>query len=114
VASHIPDKGSQLVRYFGAYSNKSRGMRRKAERLEQPPPADEPVEPEAPLSVRRNWARLLAAVWAADPLECPRCRGGMKVVGAITDPVVVRKILLHLGLWGRASAGASAARLARP
>jgi hypothetical protein len=97
VASHIPDKGSQLVRYYGAYSNKSRGMQKKAEQLEQPP--YEPVEPQAPLSTRRNWARLLAAVWGADPLECPRCRGPMKIVGAITDPVVVRKILLHLGLW---------------
>ena len=31
VASHIPEKGSQMVRYFGAYSNKTRGMRKKAD-----------------------------------------------------------------------------------
>ena len=28
---HIPAKGSHLIRYYGWYSNKSRGMRRKAE-----------------------------------------------------------------------------------
>lgn len=28
---HIPSKGSHLIRYDGWYSNKSRGMRKKAE-----------------------------------------------------------------------------------
>lgn len=30
VTSHIPNKGQQMVRYFGYYSNKSRGLRKKA------------------------------------------------------------------------------------
>ena len=30
---HIPPKGSHLIRYYGWYSNKSRGMRKKNERL---------------------------------------------------------------------------------
>jgi hypothetical protein len=29
--THIPNRGEQLVRYYGYYSNKSRGMRKKAE-----------------------------------------------------------------------------------
>jgi len=32
-SSHVPAKGAHLVRYYGWYSNKARGMRRKA--LEQ-------------------------------------------------------------------------------
>jgi hypothetical protein len=28
---HIPPKGSHLIRYYGWYSNKSRGMRKKSE-----------------------------------------------------------------------------------
>ena len=28
---HIPVKGSHLIRYYGWYSNKTRGMRKKAE-----------------------------------------------------------------------------------
>ncbi len=28
---HIPAKGSHLIRYYGWYSNKARGMRKKAE-----------------------------------------------------------------------------------
>jgi hypothetical protein len=31
VVSHIPNKGEQLVRYYGFYSNKSRGQRKKAD-----------------------------------------------------------------------------------
>ena len=29
ITSHIPDKGAQNVHYYGAYSNKSRGLRKK-------------------------------------------------------------------------------------
>jgi hypothetical protein len=30
LVTHIPNKGEQMVRYYGYYSNKSRGMRKKA------------------------------------------------------------------------------------
>jgi hypothetical protein len=29
LVTHIPNKGEQLVRYYGYYSNKSRGLRKK-------------------------------------------------------------------------------------
>ena len=29
LVTHIPGKGEQMVRYYGYYSNKSRGMRKK-------------------------------------------------------------------------------------
>ncbi|SNS31452.1 Putative transposase [Anaerovirgula multivorans] len=31
LVTHIPNKGEQLVRYYGYYSNKSRGIRKKEE-----------------------------------------------------------------------------------
>ncbi len=34
-----------------------------------------------------------------DPLICPKCQGKMRVIGAIEDEVVIKKILKHLGLW---------------
>jgi len=30
MTSHIPNKGEQMVRYYGYYSNLSRGLRKKA------------------------------------------------------------------------------------
>jgi hypothetical protein len=34
ITQHIPDKGFQLVRYYGWYSNKSRGIRAKLKKCE--------------------------------------------------------------------------------
>ena len=45
------------------------------------------------------WARLIRKVYEADPLECPRCKGPMRVIALIEDPGVIRRILDHLGLW---------------
>ena len=45
------------------------------------------------------WARLIRKVYEADPLECPRCKGAMRVIALIDDPGVIRRILEHLGRW---------------
>ncbi|MFH2133218.1 MAG: transposase [bacterium] len=37
ITQHIPDKFSQLVRYYGFYSNKSRGLCAKAEQADYTP-----------------------------------------------------------------------------
>jgi len=44
------------------------------------------------------WARLLRRVLFLDVLSCPRCAAPMVVLALISEPQVVRKILLHLGL----------------
>ena len=37
--------------------------------------------------------------FAEDILDCPRCKDGkMEVLAAISEPLTVRKILVHLGL----------------
>jgi hypothetical protein len=66
------------------------------------------------------WARLIRKVYESDPLECPKCKGPMRVIALIEDPVVVRAILTHLGRWQpkaldqvRARSDLSAASLAR-
>jgi len=46
-----------------------------------------------------NWSSLLKRVFAEDILDCPRCHGGkMEILAAISAPLTVRKILVHLGL----------------
>ena len=44
------------------------------------------------------WAELLRRVFAIDVLVCPKCLGPMTVIAFLTDPAVVSKILVHLGL----------------
>jgi hypothetical protein len=34
MTSHVPNKGEQMVRYYGYYSNAARGKRKKAEKDE--------------------------------------------------------------------------------
>jgi hypothetical protein len=44
------------------------------------------------------WAQLLRRVFFLDALRCPRCDTAMVVLALLSDPNVVRKILLHLEL----------------
>ncbi len=37
-------------------------------------------------------------------VECPKCKGPMRVIALIDDPHVVRRILNHLGRWAPAPA----------
>jgi hypothetical protein len=102
VTQHIPDKGEQLIRYYGYYSNKNRGMRAQAN-----PPllAVKGAEGEAAgptgKEARGRWAALIKRVYEVDPLVCKKCGGTMKIISFVeahqTD--VIEKILKHCGLW---------------
>ena len=97
VVSHIPNKGQVLQRYYGWYANRTRGIRRKAGPDEQPPVAVEAeAVPPALAQARRRWAELLRRIFEVDPLRCPRCGHAMRVVGFITQPPVIDRILTHL------------------
>jgi hypothetical protein len=47
-------------------------------------------------ALRRGWAELIRRVYEVDPLVCPRCGGEMRVVGFITQPALIKRILDHL------------------
>jgi hypothetical protein len=89
------------VRRYGAYSNRARSQRRKAQAPLGAHPASEtsqeavPTPPER-AALRRRWANLIRRVYEVDPLVCPRCGSEMRVVSFITDPGVVRRIVDHL------------------
>ncbi len=111
---HIPAKGAHLIRYYGWYSNKSRGMRRKAAEAAGDCPdfclsknGTVPLDgtsghaKPAPGRCSQTWAMLIKRVYEIDPLTCPHCGGTMKVIAFIEPPqgAVVEKILRHCGLW---------------
>jgi len=95
---HIPPKGTHLVRYYGWYSNKARGVRRK-QTESQLPQIQATVT--SPSRCSRTWAMLIKRVYEVDPLTCPQCGNSMKVVGFIEPPQqeVIQRILTHCGLW---------------
>ena len=45
-----------------------------------------------------GWARLLKRVFNIDVETCGTCGGKMKIIAAVEDPQVIKKILDHLGL----------------
>ena len=104
---HIPAKGAHLVRYYGWYSNKSRGLRLKAERataLQSQDPlggsvdAEEAGAPARPCNF--TWARLIKRVYEVDPLVCPECGATMKVISFIEPPqeqVILRRFSSYGG-----------------
>ena len=86
---HIPPKGSHLIRYYGWYSHRGRGMGPK---LKQATPADHqiPIDRTA-LGVEKSvggrpaagspstWAMLIKRIYEVDPLECGKCGSEMKI-----------------------------------
>ena len=90
MCSHVPNKGEQMVRYYGFYSPAFRGMargkRKKNEQDELIPSILEPVvDPDfsgngSSREYKRNWARLIQKIYEVDPLTCSKCSGKMKVI----------------------------------
>jgi len=97
MCSHVPNKGEQMVRYYGFYSNVARGKRKKRDSDELIPSIFETEE--SSKDYKRNWARLIQKIYEVDPLTCPKCSGKMKVISVIEGENVIKKILKHLGLW---------------
>jgi hypothetical protein len=98
MCTHVPNKGEQMVRYYGYCSNVARGKRKKAAKDDVIPCVLEPELTDK--EFRRNWARLIQKIYEVDPLVCPKSTGPMRVIAFIEQADVIRKILEHLGLWG--------------
>ena len=58
-------------------------------------------------AARMRWARLLKRVFHIDVERCA-CGGQLKILAAIEEPVVIVRILTHLGLPARAPPRAAA------
>jgi hypothetical protein len=77
--------------------------------VDDPPVADGEIQssktpdateaaPSSGRSARIRWAQLLARIYEVLPLLCPSCGGQMRILAFLTDPPVVRSILVHLDL----------------
>jgi len=86
-----------MVRYYGFYSNVSRGKRKKEASDDAIPNIIE--ESNISPAQRKAWARLIKKIYETDPLICPKCAGSMKIIAWIEQEDVIKKILKHVGLW---------------
>ena len=99
LAALIPAPRTNLIRYHGILAPAARDRaavvpRVSAEESAATSDADRP----------RNygWAELMRRVFAVDVLECPDCRGPMRILAAIQTLSAIRAILKCLGLPPRA------------
>ncbi len=101
ITQYIPDKGAQMIRYYGWYSNKMRGQRHRVQNGGVPAdPLRPPCTPPPPAKLpSKKWRDVILKVWQTDPLICPHCQHRMRVLAVIDQRKVIEKILLHLNLW---------------
>lgn len=111
LTQHIPEKNEHVIRYYGWYSHRRRGMRAK---LERATPADHqiPIDRTA-LGVEKSvggrpaagspstWAMLIKRIYEVDPLECGKCGSEMKIISFIErdQRPEIERILRHRGMW---------------
>ncbi len=98
----------QLVRYYGWYSNRMRGDRKKQEERAKGKSEDIVASVDTMINVRAYkskripqlmWCECIKKVWEVDPLVCPKCTGEMRIISFIYKKTVIKKILTHLDLY---------------
>jgi hypothetical protein len=110
ITQHIPEHSFQLVRYYGWYSNRMRGDRKKQEEREKGrrESGSETAEDVQIIDVgnykqkripQLMWRECIKKVWEVDPLSCPQCAAEMKIISFIYKRAVIKKILSHLHLY---------------
>ena len=94
LSSHIPNFYESVTRFYGHYSCRARGERRKRG-----------ITSNIELGAREQtskpsswWAACIKRIYEIDPLQCPKCGGTMRIVGFVQNPVEIKKMMQSLGL----------------
>jgi hypothetical protein len=97
ITQHIPNRGEHQLRFYGWYSNKKRGLRKKEDAKQVSVNSGQNTQHKRKCTL--SWAALIRAVFEVDPLKCQHCGGTMKIVSFIKEKDVIRSILKHCRLW---------------
>ncbi len=97
----VPPPRRPLLAYHGLLAPRARWRSTIV-----PPPAPDDGRADAGARSPRRWprARLLHRVFANEVLVCDRCGGPRRILGAVTEPHAVRRLLTALGLANAAKA----------
>ena len=101
LAALVPRPRVHLTRFHGvlAPNYKYRKQIVPAAKVDPEPAAtDDEMGSKTTEPKRIPWARLLKRVFGIDISVCSRCKGKVRVIAAIEDPKIIKKILEHMGL----------------
>ena len=119
LTQHIPPARVHLVRYYGLYSSRTKGIWNTASYIARLAPEGWPTKQEEwdvvkeddNIEVERQevkggakrsaWARLINKVYGINPLTCEKCGSEMLIVSFIKEPEQIDKIMHHLKKQGR-------------
>jgi hypothetical protein len=102
LAASVPPPRHHTVKYAGVLAPASPWRSRVAPRVEATEAGTEP-DPGEPKGVKtrhgtyRPWAELLRRTFGVDVLECPKCKGRMKLVAMVTEPKSIARYLASIG-----------------
>ena len=98
ITPHIPNKWEQTNRYFGTYSSRTRSVLKKQTSTDSISILPCSFEPRTIRKASRSWAALIKQVYEINPLACPKCNATIRIVGFITDPNEILRLLKNLNI----------------
>jgi hypothetical protein len=100
LCASVPPPRFHTVRYAGVLASAAK-MRphivAAAKAAPAPPKGSGDETPQRGGCRYRPWAELLKRTFGIDVLECPRCRGRLRLLAMVTDPKSVARFLKRLG-----------------
>jgi hypothetical protein len=105
LAAIVPRPRVHLTRFHGILAPHYK-HRKMIVPVKPEPPKLELVTDQTPIEklaeqkkkTRISWARLLKRIFGIDVETCNLCGGKVKIISAIEDPKVIKKILDHVGI----------------
>jgi len=100
LAASVPSPRFHTVKYAGVLAPASPWRARICPRRKPAEQSDASGEADAPKRTKggyRPWADLLRRTFAVDVLECPTCKGRMKLVAMVADSKSIARYLAAIG-----------------
>ena len=105
LAALVPRPRAHLVRYHGLFAPNARHRHLIVPRLISPINTEQSENTSVVRTAPMTWMARLNRVFGVDLSVCPKCGGDLRVIGEVTDPRTIARILEHAKQRGRHERG---------